>query len=635
MKAAILGTAGHIDHGKTALIRALTGVDTDRLKEEKERGITIELGFAELGEGEALHVGVVDVPGHEDFVRTMVAGATGMDVVLLVVAADEGVMPQTLEHLAIVGLLGVPGLVVALTKVDLVEEDWLELVDAEVRELLEDTPWSGAPRIATSAETGRGLDELRGALHAAAEGAAARRGDDLARLPVDRVFTVRGTGTVVTGSLWSGTLEDGATVRVLPGGEEARIRGLQVHGRDAERVEAGHRTAVALTGDGSDRERLGRGAALVAGEGWRESWMLTVRARMLPETPWILEHNQRVRVHVGTGEVMARCVRLEAEGPLAAGEEGWVQLRLEKPTVARARDRLVLRSYSPMATIGGGEVAEPAPDKRSRTGPEELEALTGILDGDAREAVSALARLAGWRGVAVEALPVLAGLPPAETRAAAEALASAGALEAGGRIFHPRVVADARTTVADAVAQGHRRAPLRPSVGLDVLRASLPSWAHPPLADAVIEALEADGSLELTEGGARTPGFVPSLTDAQARAVEALRDVYAEAGLAPPGRDELPEALATRDDLDALLGFMEARGSLRSLGEDFLVWADALAEAEALVVEELGGRTELGPADFREALPVTRRHLMPLLAHMDGAGITVRRGGVRDVPEGP
>src|SRR5262245_55396053 len=268
MRRLILGTAGHIDHGKTELVRALTGVDTDRLKEEKERGITIDLGFAELQVSEELRLGVVDVPGHEGFIRNMLAGATGMDLVLLVVAADEGVMPQTREHVATVSLLGVERLVVALTKIDLVDSEWAALVTDEVRGVLAETPYQDAPVVETSARTGAGLADLVSTVREVAEQVRSDDAGDVARLPVDRVFSVRGTGTVVTGTLWSGTLRVGERVRVLPGDLSARIRGLQVHGREVEEARAGERTAAALTGQGLDRESLARGHVLVAGDGW-------------------------------------------------------------------------------------------------------------------------------------------------------------------------------------------------------------------------------------------------------------------------------------------------------------------------------------------------------------------------------
>lgn len=633
---AILGTAGHIDHGKTALVRALTGVDTDRLKEEKARGITIDLGFAELSDEGGLHMGVVDVPGHEGFVRTMVAGATGMDVVLLVVAADEGVMPQTREHLSIVDLLEVPRLVVALTKSDLVEQEWLELVDADVADLLAATRYADAPRIATSASTGAGLDELRRALHDAFASTGARRhAEDLARLPLDRVFTVQGTGTVVTGTLWSGTLETGMRVRLLPQEVAGRIRALQVHGRGVARASAGERTAVALSGTDVDHHVIGRGAVLVADPAWEETWMLTVRATVLEDTAWNLSHNQRVRVHVGTAEVLARCALLEVE-ELGAGEEGWIQLRLEEPTVARAGDSLILRSYSPMETLGGAVVAEPRPPKRRHLSPSERMALDALLEGLHRrgsgQAVGAVARLAAWSGVRVDRLPVLAGGTPEQVRSGLRTLLDDGGVSSSGVAFGGEVVAEAKERVLAALMAEHEAHPLRAVVSLDRLRAALPSWCDPTLPEAILSALSGDGRIELAGGGARSPGFEPTLRPDQREICRTLMGIYEEAALAPPFVQELPEALATREDLADLLRHLESSGRIQSVAEGLFFASDVLDRAEKNVAKVMGGRTDLGPADFKEVLPVSRKHLIPLLVHLDGKGVTVRRDQVRSVP---
>ena len=622
----ILGTAGHIDHGKTALVKALTGVDTDRLAEEKERGITIDLGFAELAPTGAPRLGIVDVPGHRDFVRNMVAGATGMDLVLLVVAADEGVMPQTREHLAIVELLAVRELVVAITKRDLVEDEWLDLVDAEIAELLKATPYAKAPRIPTSVRTGEGLDALTRALTAAA-GAAARGGaHDLSRLPVDRVFTVQGTGTVVTGTLWSGTIAREERVRLFPGGEEARVRGVHVHGRDVDRAEAGDRTAIALAG--TDRRAVARGSTLVTGAGWAASWMLTVRVRVLPGSEWSLEDRQRVRVHLGTAEVMARCALL-GSASVAPGERAWAQLRLEEPLLARARDRLILRSYSPVTTLGGGQVAEPLPAKRRGLDAGTEARLTAILDGEAAEAVRAVVELAGWNGASVAALPVLAGRG---VDAIEESLTADAPPLAGGSIFDPAIAAEAERLLLGALEAEQTREPLRPSVPLELLRMALPPWAHPALPGLALARLQERGAVELAAGGARSPEHRPRLDAGQAAACERILEVFREAGLAPPGVEELPAELSGRRDLWPLLKHLEASGALRPVADGLYMDAGVLDRMERHVSERLGGRRDLTPADFREVLPVSRKHLIPLLNHLDGVGVTVRSGDRRHVP---
>jgi selenocysteine-specific elongation factor len=630
MAKVILGTAGHIDHGKTALVKALTGVDTDRLKEEKARGITIELGFAELRGAGGQSFGVVDVPGHEGFVRTMVAGATGMDLVLLVVAADEGVMPQTREHLSIIELLDVRELVVAITKVDLVDEEWLALVDDDVAGLLAGTPYQNAHRVPVSSETGQGLDALRTALEDAASRAVRDRTSDLARLPVDRVFTVQGTGTVVTGTLWSGELSVDDRVRLLPGDKEARIRALQVHGQPVQRAAGGDRTAVALTGAGVDRARLRRGACLVTDEAWTESWMLTVRVRVLPDSSWSLEHNQRVRVHVGTGEALARVVLLDGPEAIEPGQAGWIQLRLEVPLAARCRDRVVLRSYSPLATLGGGQIAEPSPSKRRNLDAEGRAALTALLDSEPSHALAALLRTAAWRGVDATSLPVLLGLPPADCERAL-ASAAAGHVTAGSRLFSDLVAEEGRALILAALDAEHRADSLRSEVPLSRLRPALPSWADSRLADALVQELAESGALELVGGGARRPGFVPAPTPDQEAACVALAKTYHDAGLSAPPVAELPDGLGTRGDIWSLLRWLEGQGTLRAIADGIYMDAPTLDDAIARIQEELGGRSGLGPTDFRDTLGVTRKYLIPLLNYLDGIGVTQRHDQLRSV----
>ncbi len=623
-----LGTAGHIDHGKTALILALTGVDTDRLKEEKERGITIDLGFAELVLADDLHMGVVDVPGHEAFVRNMLAGATGVDVVLLVVAADEGVMPQTREHLAIARLLGVSAVVVALTKCDLVDEEWLGLVRDEVRDFLEGTPFSRAPMVGTSVRDGRGLEELRSELHRVAGTARARRRDDVCRLPIDRVFTIRGTGTVVTGTLWSGRLRRQERVHILPGTVEARVRGLQAHGRDEEEANAGERVAVALVGPGVDHRSLGRGQTLVAGEGWQETMMLTVRLSLLDESPWPVESGRRVRVHLGTSESMARVVLLDRE-VVQPGGEAWAQLRLESPVVARARDHLVLRSFSPVTTIGGGVVAEPMPGKRKRLTTADRSELDAILGGTPGAAVRAVLRLASWGGVGVDEIPICAGCLPEEAKR--EVAGAPDVVSAGGRVFSADVTLQGEALFVERTEAFHQRWPLRRGIPLQELRQGLPGRAHPDLADALLQRLAREGRLALSGGVAALSGFRPEPNEEQDRARQALEAIYREAGLGAPFTGELPPELGGRSDLRELLVFLVDQGCLKALEDDLFVWSEALEAGARRIQERLGGRSGLGPTDFREVIPLSRRHLLPLLGYYDSTGVTVRRADGREV----
>ena len=627
MRRLILGTAGHIDHGKTALVQALTGVDTDRLAEEKARGITIDLGFAELPVSDDLAFGVVDVPGHESFIRNMLAGATGMDLVLLVVAADEATMPQTREHFAIVRLLGIERLVVALTRIDLVEEEWLELALDDVRELLADTPYADAPVVPTSAVTGAGLDELRAALAREGAQARARLNADIVRLPVDRVFTVRGTGTVVTGTLWSGSLSLDRRVRLEPGGGLARIRGLQVHGRAVKTARAGERTAVALAGGRVGKETVGRGQVVVGDDPWVATERVTARIELLADTAWRIERGQRVRVHLGTAEVMARVFLLDCD-EIVAGESAWAQLRLEAPLVARGRDHVVLRSYSPMTTIGGGIVAEPSPPPRTRLRGREGERLEAILGPDPDVRRGAVLDLAGWAGVPAAELPVRTGDPP-EARPAA---GRGGVLATSRALYSGALAEEGRRLLQNQVARYHRAEPLRPGMPLAEARKALPREAGAELADALLGQLAEEGQLEVSRDLVREPDFKPTLTPEQEDMRSALAAQYRSAGLSPPAIHELSPALRDHRDLWPILKLLEEAGSIVALNDDFFASADAVSQAARDVQSRLTGRSGLGPADFREVLPVTRRHLLPLLACFDRLGVTVRRDRGRDVP---
>ena len=629
-KRLILGTAGHIDHGKTALVKLLTGVDTDRLQEEKARGITIELGFADFAPREDLRMGVVDVPGHEGFIRHMLAGATGMDLVLLVVAADEGLMPQTREHLEIVRLLGVEQMVVALTKADLVEEEWIALVEEEVREALRESPYSEAPIVVTSTVTGAGVDTLKDRLVEVAERAGERSSEDLARLPIDRAFTVKGTGTVVTGTLWSGRLSIGDAVVLQPSGVRGRVRGLQVHSVQVDHAGAGERTAVAITGAEIGLDSAERGQVLVSEGAWGATSILTVRLSVVQGTGWTVKHGQRVRVHLGTTEVMARVVTLEGS-EVRPGTEGWVQLRLERPLLARTGDRFVIRSYSPVTTIGGGVVAEALSSKRKKLRDNEAAELRAIIHGDAETALGTVLRFLSWRGIAVDEVPVRTGLSPAKSRSAKRVLVKEGAREAGGRVFDGSIVATARTLMDAAVDAFHRDAPLRAGITVELLRQTVPTRDEGRLADLLLGEAVASGSLEVRDGVVSRPGYEPIVTEAQGEVLQELLKVYRDAGLAAPMVSELPEPLRERDDLWPLLKLLERRGHLVALEDELFLEAEGLSAAAERVGTELAGAAGLGPADFRELLPVTRKHLIPILSHFDQIGLTTRGPNGRDV----
>lgn len=640
----ILGTSGHIDHGKTTLVRALTGVDTDRLVEEKARGITIDLGFAELVEGDVVF-GVVDVPGHEGFVRNMLAGATGMDAALLVVAADEGVMPQTREHVAILDLLGVRCVVVALTRSDIADPEWAELVEEEVRELLSTTGFPAAPIVRTAVPPEgdpQGLAELRSTLVEAATADAGMGGahaaDDLLQLPIDRVFTVKGTGTVVTGTLLGGALTVGDAVAVAPEDLRARVRGLQMHGRDVERATPGARVAVALTGPDIDREALTRGQVLGPDPAWPPSRMLTARVRVLPDTGWELVDGQRVRVHLGTAEVMARCVVLwpeaEARDRVGAGEEGWVQLRLESSVSARVGMSMVIRAWSPVTTIAGGIVAESHPPRRAGSAPTAL--LERRIGDDPVARLDAALEVAGAAGLAAIDLPVRTGLTPAGIADARDTLLARGGLAApDGRLFAPAVADAAAERILALVRETHTDEPWQPGPPLPRVRERVGRAAHASLVDALLARMSQRDELVVEGGHVRDPGFETRLSEAQIALRDELAELYEEAALEPPRIADLPERITEDPAFHTLLRGLEAEDQLVALDEEYRIDAAALVTAVQAVRRELAGRTGLGPSDFREFIPVSRRWLLPILAYLDRTGVTRFEGGERSVGSGP
>ncbi|MEO8335846.1 MAG: selenocysteine-specific translation elongation factor [bacterium] len=606
----ILGTAGHIDHGKTTLVRALTGVDTDRLPEEKRRGITIDLGFAPLHLDGVGQVGVVDVPGHEAFVRTMVAGATGIDLALLVIAADAGVMPQTREHLAILKLLGVRGGVVALTKRDLVDDEWLALVEEDVRATLEHSSLVGAPIIPVSATTGEGLDTLRAALSVAALAVPARSESDVFRLPVDRAFTVRGTGTVVTGTVWSGTLARDATVRLFPLGMVARVRSLHAHGKSVDIVRAGERAGIALVG--VELDQVGRGAVVVQGDAWRASRVLRGDLALLPDAAATLGPRSRVRFHLGTNEVGARLV--VRDSVLEPGIEHSARIVLDEGIVARAGDRFVLRAASPVATLGGGTITDPHAPMRARPWP--------LVSRDAATTLAALAAEAGAVGLSVHDLPVRLGIRPTDVP---QLLEAAGGWRVGSRFISAAAREKLIASSREILDGYHAEHPLEPGAPLQWLRSRLD--APDEVAAAVLAGLSADGAVVVANGLVTSAAFAPSLSVPQARLSAALLEALASAGNEPPSLDELAHQLgAAAEEVLAL-----ARWNARS---GVLVAVDANRYYDRAAVESLKTRMavamsdggERSPADLRDLLGLTRKFLIPFLEYCDREGYTIRTG---------
>ncbi len=613
----VIGTAGHIDHGKTALVKALTGVDTDRWEEEKRRGITIDLGFAPLPLGDEVQASVVDVPGHEGFVRNMLAGATGIDVALLVIAADEGIMPQTEEHLAIVELLGVQRGLPVLTKRDLVDPEWLELVRTDVTERLARSRVRWEPPVATSAVTGEGLEELLAALRGLADGLVARPADDLFRLPIDRVFALPGAGTVITGSTWSGTVEVGQSVRLLPLDREVRVRSIEVHGRPAERAAPGRRTALALVG--VDKEELARGHVAVTGPGWTATLALDAEIELLPAARKPVAARTRVRLHLGTAEVLARAV---PAGPIGPGERGLARLVLERPLVARGGDRFVLRSFSPVTTIGGGVVLDPFPPRR----PPRQRGLKAQTPS--AERLRGWAVEAGLPGLRVSDLPVRLGILPGRVTAVIDE-AGSSLLMCGETVVARAAVTAVVPRLAEALRRYHEEHPLDLGMSLQALRAAVGTPAPPPaVVDQILEQGARKRAWEVAGSVVRVPGWKPALdaraSDASSRLARRLHDARWQVPTVTELEREFPGT-----PTQALLSHLVREGGVEQIDHERYAAKRALEEfrlALEAALRELGSAT---PAQLRDRFGLTRKFLIPLLEWADRRGITRRTGDAR------
>ncbi len=619
----IVGTAGHIDHGKTALVRALTGVDTDRLPEEKRRGITIALGFAPLLLEGIGTVGVVDVPGHEAFVRTMLAGATGIDVALLVVAADEGVMPQTREHLAILGLLGVRAGVVALTKSDLADETLLTLVGEDVRDAIAGTALGDAAIVPVSAHTGAGLEALKAALAAAARTVPARDPDDLWRMPVDRVFSVAGAGTVVTGTAWSGTLERDQMVRLLPAGLAARVRSVESHGTSTPKALPGARVAVALAG--LERSDVAHDAVVVRdGDPWSASRVLRADVSLL-EGVAPVGPRRRLRFHLGTAEVGARVVVAPSAGPLAPGAIRTARLIFDAPVVARAGDRFVLRGGTPHGTIGGGIVTDPSPPgARARPWPHagaSVEERLGWLIADA-----------GPAGLGVRGLAIRLGVRPAQAERLVKDAVRAARI--GDRLVASTVLEQMRARLVALVARTHAETPLAPGLDRQTARAALSPNGE--LADEVIRRAARAGAVEVEGPWVRRAGFVPGAAQGAVAARDRLLAALREAGVEPPSVSELISAYG--GEVPALLKLLGGERSVVPVALDRWWAREGVEELLRRLKTAVRPGQVYSPAELRDALGITRKYLIPFLEWCDRQRISHRAADgrtFREIPDAP
>ena len=637
MKHLILGTAGHIDHGKTSLVRALTGIDTDRLKEEKARGITIELGFAHLKLTGGVRFGIVDVPGHEKFVRTMVAGVGGMDMVMLVIAADEGIMPQTREHLDILRLLGVKSGLVALTKSDMVEREWLELVTEEVRDFVTDSFLEKAPVCPVSSRTGEGLEELKAELTRLADEVSEKRREGQFRLPVDRVFTMPGFGTIVTGTLLAGEINVGDELELLPSGREGRVRGIQAHGAKVDSGQAGQRLAVNL--QGIDLDQAGRGDVVVPRGVFRPTWAVDVRLDYLASAPRALKHRATVRLHSATYEVSAQVILLDRD-TLQPGESAYAQLRLKEPALLLSGDSYILRAFSPQITVGGGVTLDPFPPRRRRRSTDALQLLKALDAAEHQATLRLIISQSLLTGIAYDDLLLRSGVPRKVADTALAALLASGAvlqMSREPRIFLARESLEQLKQGMLAELTAFLAAnPLRQGMGKEELKTRLPKRSDSRFFAPLLSALERDGAVQADRDIVKPAGQ----TLRQSMAVDALCGKIGiflqEKGIEPPTIKEIMERFrcdekTVRDNLALLVSNSEAA----RISSDLFYALPALDGLREKLVLHLREKGEITPPEYRELTGLSRKFLIPLLEHFDGEKITIRVGDKRILRKKP
>lgn len=630
MKHVIVGTAGHIDHGKTALIKALTGTDTDRLKEEQQRGITIDIGFAFLSLKNGIEVGIIDVPGHERFVKNMLAGVGGIDLVMLVVAADEGVMPQTEEHLAICELLQIQHGLVALTKIDLVDEEWQALVTEDIQHELNGTFLQHSPILPVSSKTGDGLDRLLAEIEILAAQVQERRSDGVFRLPVDRVFTIKGFGTVVTGTLISGSITVEATVEILPQRIPARVRTVQVHGTDVPVAVAGQRTALNL--HGVEKQTLQRGDVLSEPALLTPTYMLDAWLALLPKAAKPLKNRSRVRFHHGTKEILARIVLFDRE-ELVPGEHTFVQIRLEAPVVAMARDRYIIRSYSPVMTIGGGEIIYVRP-KKHKHAEAVLPRLRKLWEGTLAEILDIYVEQAGFELITPGTISGMLAVSEPEITATLRELIQQQRLvnfsSPGIAVLHVSHYHTLRTLLLETLETFHQTYPLKPGMVKEELRRKLPPSLSVSVFQHLLQDIVRAGTVVVDRNLVRIASHTVRLTPEQSVTKQRLEDLYRSRRFQPPTRKEaLSSPEVSEHESANMLDVLVDGGALVRVDTDLYYHRDILEEIQQRVVTYLTRHDEMTVGDCKTLLQVSRKYAVPLLAYLDATGLTIRNGDVR------
>lgn len=617
MRHVILGTAGHIDHGKSSLVKALTGVDPDRLKEEKERGITIDLGFAQLDFEGSLSVGIVDVPGHERLIKNMLAGAGGIDLVLMVIAADEGIMPQSREHLSICNLLNIKTGIVAITKADLVDADWLEMVTEDVRSFVKGTFLDDCPIVPVSSTTAENIDKLKEVIHDVALGCEIKTSGGLFRLPVDRVFTLKGFGTVVTGTVLSGATALDEQVEILPSGIRTKVRGLHSHGSPVKKIVAGQRGAINL--QGVEKEDLSRGDSVVSAGRFKLTRRLDAYLELLTGGSELKTRSQ-VHFHLATSETVARVI-LYGHDVLGPGQGAYCQLRLNAPVLSQAGDRFIIRRFSPLETLGGGEVLDPGPARRRRKdGIADLEVLnSGALEDKVAEKI----RKAALDGITRKEIEGWIKAEAASIRDAVGSLKVAGiVLKIDDLLIHQDAFAAFSENLTSLLRAFHDSNPMKCGMPKEEVRVRLK--ASPKIFGGLMDMVD---GIESDKGLLSLKGFAVAVSDKEK---DALIKELERRGFEPPAIPELAAAVGINDkQASDILRVLGSENRVMRLSDSLYLGCNAYDRMITIVRDHYAANEGMTVAEFRDILKTTRKYALPLLEYLDSSGITLRVGDIR------
>ena len=630
MKNIIVGTAGHIDHGKTTLIKALTGRNTDRWEEEQRRGITIDLGFTYFDLKNGDRVGIIDVPGHEKFINNMVAGVVGMDLVLLVVAADEGIMPQTREHMDILGLLGIKKSILVINKCDLVDEEWLELVEEEIQEELEGTFLEGAPVVKVSAATGQGLDELTDTIQQLmSDEVVAKDTQTIPRLPIDRAFTLSGFGTIITGTLISGTITREDVLEMYPIGKECKIRNIQVHGQNQDKCYAGQRVAINLSN--VKKKEIRRGCVLAPKNSMKNTDLLDVKLKVLEDSMRILTNHERLHLYTGTSEILCRAVLLDKE-QIGPGEEGLVQLRLEEEIAVKRGDRFVVRFYSPMETIGGGIVLEPNPVRKKRFDAQAIEELKKKESGSLGDVMELQIKEHGDTMITLAELAKVMAHSVDELKEYLEELEESGTIfvfpmKKDTYLWHRDSEFAVRQKIEETLQKYHSEHPYRYGMKKAEIHNTFLKKMKPNIFDAYIERMTGENVYGRREEYLSLPGYEVPKDAMYLQTEKLIEDTFEKAGYDFVRFSEIDFGKIPRQTAEDVVLMMIDEGKVLRINEEMFTMKHLMDEAKEKIQNHLKEENLITIAQVRDMFSTSRKSAKPILEYMDSIKVTKKTGG--------